>query len=139
MKNKILIVDDELVARESLKKLLSSYGKCEAVSNGDSALEAFQEAHNSSEPYTLITLDIDMKGMDGMDLLRNFRKLESLSVFPKRKRAQIIMISATKEVEQNTVKSYFLDSEAYIVKPATKEKLDKCLERLEISPDSDQG
>ena len=139
MRNKILIVDDEMVTRESLKKLLAPYGKCEIADSGEKALLAFQEAQEKSEPYTLMTLDIDMPGMNGMEVLKSVRELESIAIFPKKRKLRIIMISAVREVEQNLLKSYFLDSEEYIVKPATKEKLLRSLTNMDIEPEISQS
>ena len=37
---KILIVDDELVSREKLRKIMDTFGQCVVVENGEEAYES---------------------------------------------------------------------------------------------------
>jgi len=65
---KLIIIDDEALARQRLEKLLSSRDDVKIVhtcSNGRSAIEAI----NQYRP-DLIFLDIHLKGMTGFDVLR---------------------------------------------------------------------
>jgi two-component system, NtrC family, response regulator HydG len=63
-RGKILIVDDELVVRDSLGKWFSSEGyQARPVSSGREALEAIQEGD-----WEIALIDIKMPGMDGMEL-----------------------------------------------------------------------
>ncbi len=71
VKGKILIVDDELVVRDSLGKWFTSEGyTARPVGSGREALEAIQQAE-----YDIALIDIKMPGMDGMELLRTSRGL----------------------------------------------------------------
>ena len=63
-KGRILIVDDELVVRDSLQKWFDSEGyETGAVASGREALTAIQKTQ-----WDLALLDIKMPGMDGMEL-----------------------------------------------------------------------
>jgi len=58
---RILIVDDELVSREKLRKIMDSFGQCIVVENGADALRVA----TSQNPPDLILLDIIMPEMGG--------------------------------------------------------------------------
>jgi len=62
---RILVVDDELIVRDSLKEWLADEGfDVEAVESGPAALERLGNAH-----FNLMLADIKMPGMDGVELL----------------------------------------------------------------------
>lgn len=64
---KILIVDDEEVARLTLAEILRLEGyEIKSVSSGEAAVEALRY-----EPYDVMILDLKMAGMSGMDVLRS--------------------------------------------------------------------
>ncbi len=63
---KILIVDDEDIARLTLAEILRLEGyEIKSVSNGEAAVEALR-----CEPFDVMVLDLKMTGMSGMDVLR---------------------------------------------------------------------
>ena len=47
---KVLVVDDELVSRKTLQKLMESIGECQAVASGEDALKAVGLDSGSTEP-----------------------------------------------------------------------------------------
>lgn len=66
MSKKILVVDDEVGIRESLKKILEKEGfSVETAANGD---EAFKVVRRGD--IDLLITDIRMAGMDGVELLK---------------------------------------------------------------------
>jgi two-component system, sensor histidine kinase and response regulator len=68
---KTLVVDDNGANRTILEKQLSSWGvRTTAVEGGPQALE---EIRSSKEPYDLAVLDMQMPGMDGMELARRIK------------------------------------------------------------------
>ena len=71
-KGRILIVDDELVVRDSLGKWFVSEGyTARPVSNAREALEVIQQ-----QEFDIALLDIKMPGMDGMELQSRLREAD---------------------------------------------------------------
>jgi len=71
-KASVLVVDDELGPRESLRMILKPLYDVRTATNGQEALDCIQK-----EKVDLITLDIKMPGLSGMDVLRELRELGS--------------------------------------------------------------
>ena len=66
-----LVVDDNGTNRAILEKQLSSWGvRTTGVEGGPQALE---ELRSAGEPYDLAVLDMQMPGMDGMELARRIK------------------------------------------------------------------
>jgi DNA-binding NtrC family response regulator len=66
---KILIVDDELIMRESLAGWLQRDGhSVETASSGEDALEKLKEAR-----FDIMLVDIKMEGMSGLDVLQRVK------------------------------------------------------------------
>ena len=123
---RILVVDDEFVSRRKAQKILSQYGECYTAANGTEALEAFKLAHEEGKPYNLITMDIQMPDIDGIETLERIRKWEESHNIEFVGRAKVLMLTATK-AKDGLFKSFRKGCEAYIVKPFDKEKLTKAL------------
>ena len=71
-KGRILIVDDELVVRDSLGKWFTSEGySARPVGGAREALEVIQQAE-----FDIALLDIKMPGMDGMELQARLREAD---------------------------------------------------------------
>jgi two-component system, response regulator, stage 0 sporulation protein F len=70
--NKVLVVDDQFGIRVLLQEVLQREGfEVFQAPNGQTALEIVQK-HQPD----LILLDMKIPGMDGLEILRNIRKLE---------------------------------------------------------------
>ncbi len=41
---RIMVVDDELVSRKKMEKILSNFGEIEAIENGEKAVEVFKKS-----------------------------------------------------------------------------------------------
>jgi len=67
----ILIVDNELGVRESLRMLLKSHYEIHTASDGKEALNVLKE-----RKIHLITLDLNMPKFSGIETLREIRKLD---------------------------------------------------------------
>ena len=68
----ILIVDDEFAVRESLRILLQSYYEICTARDGEEALKIIRE-----QKIDLITLDLNMPKLSGMETLREIRKIDN--------------------------------------------------------------
>jgi len=67
----ILIVDDELGVRESLRILLKPYYDIYTAPDGEAALNIIKE-----RKIHLITLDLNMPKLSGIETLREIRKID---------------------------------------------------------------
>jgi len=111
---KILIVDDEPLARQRLSHLLSKQDDCEVVGeavNGTDALE-----NNLQLKPDLILLDIRMPGMDGLEAARHLDLLENPPA--------IIFTTAYNEY---ALEAFEVHAIGYLVKPVRAEKLKKAI------------
>ena len=68
----ILVVDDEVGPRESLRMILKPIYEVHTASNGQEALQFI-----SREKIDLVTLDLKMPGISGIDVLKEIKKLHS--------------------------------------------------------------
>lgn len=71
---KILAVDDDALALDLLQVALSDFGYTDLTA-ANSAREAIEIIHGSSEQFQCILLDIRMPGMDGVELLGLIRTM----------------------------------------------------------------
>jgi DNA-binding NtrC family response regulator len=67
----ILIVDDEFSVRESFRQLLKPYYEIYTASDGEAALSIIKE-----RKIHLITLDLNMPKLSGIETLREIRKID---------------------------------------------------------------
>ena len=116
---KILVVDDELVSRKKLQKILSNLGECGAVESGKAAITAFDKALKEHEPFDLVTLDILMPEMDGTETLLELRDLEKEAGVSEEEKAIIIMATSHGD-KHNIVASISAGCDNFIVKPFDK-------------------
>jgi len=71
-KGSILIVDDEVGPRESLRMILKPIYEIYTATNGGEALQVIQ-----NENIDLVTLDLRMPGLSGIDVLREIKKIRA--------------------------------------------------------------
>jgi len=113
---KILVVDDEELARTRLERMLKSLSY-ESITFASSALEAIQKANE--ELFDLAFLDINMPGSNGLELGYELKYLQ----------ADIAVIFQT-AYEEHALKAYDIGALAYLVKPYSVDQLSKALERV---------
>jgi len=118
MKNfKILVVDDEIDMRESLRELLSREGYfVDDAENGVIALEKHTE-----ESYDLIISDIIMPDMDGIALMKKIKETDSKAV--------MILITGYSSI-QGAIEAIKLGAEDYFTKPFNAAEIKKTIERI---------
>ena len=106
----ILVVDDESGIRQSLCALLRDEGySAEAVSSGEECLQATQK-----KLYSLIFLDVWLKGIDGVEALRQLQLQDAPPM--------VIMISGHASIE-TAVRATKLGAFNFIEKPLSLEKV----------------
>ena len=118
MKTKLLIVDDSRIFRSAIEESLASEKDVEVVGsvwNGIKAIEFIQ-----SSPPDLVTLDVEMPDMDGLDTLKAIQKINrSTSVS---KQIGVIMLSShTQKGADTTVKALEMGAFDFIPKPEGKD------------------
>ena len=76
---RVLIVDDNATNRKILSKQVAPWGMVpDAVEGGWRAMESLRAAVGLGEPYDLAILDMQMPGMDGLQLARRIKADPSL-------------------------------------------------------------
>lgn len=112
---KILIVDDEQLARERLQRHLTEIDASAQLFEADNGLTALEQTEKHKPD--IILLDIRMPGMDGIETAN---KLSEQTTPPA-----IIFITAYDEYALDAFDSQAV---AYLLKPVRKEKLAKALQ-----------
>ncbi|MGD1806970.1 response regulator [Dapis sp. BLCC M126] len=113
----LLIVDDNATNRQVLKLQSESLGMIsQAVSSGQEAINLLQ----SGEKFDVAILDIEMPGMDGVNLAREIRKLCSCQELP------LVFLSSLGQLESLYIKTN-INAAAYLNKPIKQSQLEKVL------------
>lgn len=123
---RVLVVDDELVSRTKLEAILEVLGECHTVDGGKAAVTAVTEALHEGAPFDLITLDIAMPDMSGMEVLHAIRVLEAASGIKPPPRAKILMVTAQSS-RDSLIMCVQAGCDDYIIKPFDRETI---LQRL---------
>ena len=127
---KILIVDDSKSVRFLMEEMLSGYGKCDTAENGLLAVEAFELAIESGEPYDIVFLDIEMPVMNGQEALLTMREIEEDRDIMELDETAIIMATSLSDSKNITDAIHGGEATSYLVKPITREKLAEKLSKL---------
>jgi sigma-B regulation protein RsbU (phosphoserine phosphatase) len=102
----LLIVDDEELNREGLARLLQRHGyQVTAAKSGREAIDLLGDRR-----FDLVLLDIMMPGMNGLEVLKLLRRLDSLLDLP------IIMVTARGD-SADVVEALELGANDYLTKP----------------------
>lgn len=127
---KILVVDDELVSRKKMGKIMESFGECVTVDSGRAALSDLGAALTKKEPFDLITLDVSMPEMDGVEVLSEIRRMEKERNIPKEMKAKVIMVTA--QSDKSTILACIkAGCDNYVVKPFDRPAWQKNLRKSE--------
>ncbi|EID1366266.1 butyrate response regulator transcription factor BumR [Campylobacter jejuni] len=113
----ILVVEDEVKARESMINILSErFSKVIGAQNGDEGLKKFKKF----KPDLVIT-DIAMPIMDGLDMAREIKEISD--------DVPIVVLSVYSEKER-LLRSIDIGIDKYLIKPVDIEELFKVLDYL---------
>jgi len=109
MTYKILVVDDE----KELNKVIVSYLKKEGYET-DTAFDGFEALKlMNTHLYHIVILDVMMPGIDGFEVLSEFRKFSDTPV---------IMLTA-KALEEDVVEGFSKGADDYVTKPFSNKEL----------------
>ena len=128
---KALIVEDDFTSRLLLQELLKQYGSSHIAVNGLEAVKVCEKAIKNNNQYDLICLDIMMPEMDGHTALRKIRDIEDEADMDSSNRAKIVMTTALGDVK-NVMGAYYELCDGYLVKPYTRDQLEKELKNLNL-------
>jgi DNA-binding NtrC family response regulator len=112
---RVLVVDDELSVRESLRLILKERTAVSLAPSAEAALTLLEQ-----QAFDVVLLDILMPGMDGLELLERLRALPAPP--------QVIMLTATKTVK-TAVRAMKLGAFDYVTKPFDIDELLLLVER----------
>ncbi|MFH1865704.1 MAG: LytTR family DNA-binding domain-containing protein [Candidatus Eisenbacteria bacterium] len=122
---RVLVVDDEELARVRIKELLADIPDVEVAGEAENGLRAV-EMTRELDPDVVI-LDIQMPGMDG------FEVVDALTSVP-------LVIFAT-AFDEYAIKAFEVNSVDYLLKPISRERLGEAMKRarslLDDAPELD--
>jgi len=126
-KHNLLVVDDEAVIREGMRRILASQGyHVETSASGRTAIEIIQE-----QDFDVVITDLKMPGMDGIEVLKTIRILQP--------EVPVIIITgySTVDTAVEAMKNGAFD---YIAKPFTSdliiEKVQKAINHKTMAMES---
>jgi DNA-binding NtrC family response regulator len=113
----ILIVDDELLIRDTLAEYLAQEGFAVATcGDGESALEVAAE-----RPFDVALCDVQLPGIDGLELLERLRKISPQTF--------VLLITAYATVE-NAIQAFQRGAYDYLMKPIVLDEVRNKIQRL---------
>jgi len=117
LNTKILIVDDELIMRESLGGWLERDGHdIETVASGEEALEILKDKR-----FDILLVDIKMEGMSGLDVLRHVRENDP--------DVAVVMITAYGSIS-TAIEAMKNGAYEYLLKPFDPNELGVLIEKI---------
>ncbi len=114
---RVLIVDDEPLARQELQYLLESAGGVEIVGTGGNGIEAV-DLIRTHKP-DVVFLDVQMPGLDGFGVLKKL--LEKKMRLP-----QVVFATA---YDQYAVRAFEVNAVDYLLKPFDRARVGKTIEK----------
>ena len=108
---KVLLVDDERLARSELKRLLSDYPDVEVIGEAANASEGLEKIESLNPD--LVFLDIQMPGKSGFDMLTELEKAP-----------HVIFVTA---FDEYALKAFEVNALDYLMKPVEPKRLSDAL------------
>jgi two-component system, LytTR family, response regulator len=115
MHKKAIIIDDERLARNELKKLLGEYPEIEVIDEAANVDEGIQKIESLNPD--LIFLDIQMPGKTGFDLLRELNRTP-----------EVIFTTA---YDEYALRAFEVNALDYLLKPIEPKRLADAIHKLE--------
>lgn len=111
----VLIVDDEPLARDVIRRFLRDCADVARVDDVTSGVQAVESL--SSGRWDVVFLDVQMPGLDGFGVLRGLAAAPPVVVF----------VTAH---EQHAVDAFGVDAADYLLKPVSRARFEVALERV---------
>jgi two-component system chemotaxis response regulator CheB len=117
MKIKLLIVDDSRIFRTGIEESLADENDIEVIGSVWNGLKAIEFIR--SNPPDLVTLDVEMPDMDGLETLAAIQKINA-SIRPSKPIGVIMVSSFTQKGADITIKALEAGAFDFITKPGGK-------------------
>jgi CheY-like chemotaxis protein len=118
---RILIVDDNATNRRVAREQLRPAGCiCEDAADGEAALEALDRAFQEGRPFHLAILDMNMPGMDGIELARRVKASADL-------RSVVLLLLSSRGMKDDASKARDAGFAACVTKPLKRQILQRCV------------
>ena len=130
---RVLIVEDEMVSRKKLQRMVATFAECETAETGADALASFDDSWNMGLPFDLACLDILLPDMTGIEVLEKIRSKEKELAVESEARLKVIMVTAQSD-NAMVAKSIQAGCDDYIIKPINRELLIDKIEHLFRDP-----
>jgi signal transduction histidine kinase/CheY-like chemotaxis protein len=129
---RVLVVDDNATNRLVLESHLAGWNMiAESVGDGASALEIAREAAAAGRPFDVAVLDMDMPGMDGLQLARAISADENL------RSIALIMLTSTPELDMTELAAAGIQQ--WLTKPVRSSEFFNRLVMLTNGPAASMG
>lgn len=112
--HRFLIVDDNPENRELLGEILREVASCDFAASGKEAIEAYNAAAQSGDPFHLILLDIELPEVNGLEILEKIRDSEREAGIPLGEGVPVIIVTA---YEKRFLEAYNKGCDDYVLKP----------------------
>ena len=123
---KVLVCDDEALARDRLVRLLRDADECEVVGEAENGREALQKVEMLAPDVVL--LDIRMPVMDGIACAEELARLPNPPA--------VIFITA---FDEHALAAFQVEAIGYLLKPVRKDQLNEALARAARAAAGPQG
>lgn len=120
---KAIIIDDERLARNELKKLLLEFPEIEVVAEAANAGEGIEKIDQISPD--LVFLDIQMPGKTGFDMLSELDRTPNV-IF-------------TTAYDEYALRAFEVNALDYLLKPVEPKRLADAIQKLHMQDDRDPG
>lgn len=118
---RVLIVDDHITNRQVLEQSLGRQGVvCESASDGFQALECLRGAAGRQLPFDVAILDMQMPGMDGLELARHIKAAPQINA------TRLVLLTSVGQ-RGDARKAQAVGIAAYLTKPIRQSLLYECL------------
>ena len=115
----ILIVDDHLIVREGIKRIINDSADMSVVAEASSGMEALEYIWKNK--YDLILLDISMPGQNGLQTLKEIKKYD--------KDLPVLMLSMHAE-QQYAMRAIKAGASGYLTKDSASTQLVKAIRKI---------
>ena len=119
---RILVVDDSESSSQIIREMLAELGARPTVcANGVRALELLRGAVTAGEPFSAAIIDLRLRGMDGVGVAREIRRVQTLARLP------LLMLTGAGQPEDSTQLEQ-AGFNGFLVKPVRFQEFTQVLE-----------